>query len=149
MAAYTFNHFMRECRSIGKLPVSARVMFWLSGERLTELDELNKMVAKCSRTVDAIGAAMTPAERADPRSLLESRRMDLADAVGISDRELASVLQIYEQFAQTGPMRPRWWEHLAIDALFFGLPLLLLALLAGLVLLIVNGPGLFESIAVK
>lgn len=141
MAAYTFKHFMRECHNIGKLPLSARVWFWLSGDRLTELDELNKMVVECSRTVDAIGAAMTPAERADPRSLLESRKMDLADAVGLSDRELAQVLQIYEQFAQTGPLRPRWWELVAIDALFFGLPVLLLALIGGLVLLIANAAG--------
>lgn len=141
MAAYTFNRFMRDCRNTGKLPLSARVMFWLTGERLTELDEMNKVVAEYSRTVDTIGAAMTPAERADPRSLLESRRMDVADAVGLSDRELAAVLRMYEQFSQSGPMRPRWWEHLAIDALFFGLPVLLLALIAGLVLLIANGAG--------
>jgi signal recognition particle GTPase len=141
MAAYTFNQFMRDCRSIGKLPLSARVMFWLSGERLTELDAMNEIVAKCSRTVDAIGAAMTPAERADPRSLLESRRMDVADAVGVSDRELAAVLRMYEHFAQSGAMRPRWWEYVAIDALFFGLPVLLIALIVGLVLLIANAAG--------
>lgn len=141
MAAYTFSRFRRDYRSICKLPLSLRVIAWLSGERSTELDEMHAIMAKCSHTVDAIGAAMSPTERANPRSLLESRRMDLADAAGISDRELAQVLQIYEQFAQTGPLRPRWWEHLAIDALFFGLPLLLLALLAGLVFLIVNGPG--------
>jgi len=141
MAAYTFNRFMRDYRSIGKLPLSARVMFWLSGERPTELDAINEMMARCSRKVDAIGAAMTPAERTDPRSMLESRRMDVADAAHVSDRELTDVLQIYEQFAQSGPVRPIWWELVAIDALFFGLPVPLVALIAGLVLLIANAAG--------
>ena len=141
MATYTFNHFRRDCRNVGKLPLSVRVWFWLRGERLTELDAMNKAVAECSRTVDAIGAAMTPAERADPRSMLESRRMDVADAAHVTDRELACVFQTYEQFARSGPMRPLWSEIVAIDALFFGLPVLLVALLVGLVLLIANAAG--------
>jgi signal recognition particle GTPase len=139
MSAYTFNHFMRDYRNVGKVSPPLRMVAWMSGMRLTQLDEINAAVAECSLVVDAVGAAMTPAERANPRSLLESRRMEIADAANVSDRELSSLLDAYEYFVESAPMRRRqWWEEMSIHALFWGLPVLFIALLVGLVLLILN-----------
>jgi signal recognition particle GTPase len=139
MGAYTFNHFMRDYRNIGKLSLPLRTVAWMSGASLRALDEINRTVAECSRAVDAVGAAMTPAERANPQALLKSRRMEIADAANVSDRELTALLDAYEQFAENAPMRRRqWWEEMSIHAMFFVLPLLLIVLLAGLVWLILN-----------
>lgn len=85
---------------------------------------------------------MTPAEQRDPSIMLESRRMDIADAANVTDRQLSEALNTFEQFANSAPMRRRlgWLTASSIYLGFFGLPGLLVALITGLVLLILSGP---------
>jgi hypothetical protein len=107
--------------------------------RLEKLEKIRPSLVQFSSVVTTVGAAMTAAERVNPRALLESRRMEIADAANISDQELAGILECFERFSESGRRRwPLWWDLLLIDALFFGLPLLLVALLVGLALFIWN-----------
>lgn len=119
MGAYTFNHFMKDCRNCGKVSLPLRIMAWMQKEDLQQLNEIQNAIAECSQTAGAVGAAMTAAERANPRDLLESRRMEIADAANLSDRELSAVLDSFEHFARLAPARRRlWWEEMAVHSLF-------------------------------
>jgi len=142
MRPYTFNHFTRDFRTVGQVSLALRVVGWLTGidMRIRWPDEATEMVAQSHRGAEAIGAAMTPAERRNPRQLLESRRLEIADVAKISDSELAAVLDCYDTFATLAPARRRqWWEALSIAAIFFALLTLLVAALLGLVTLIWYG----------
>jgi signal recognition particle GTPase len=142
MRPYTFNHFVRDFRNVGQESLALRVVGWLTGFdlRIRWPDEATEMMARSHRVADAIAAAMTPAERRNPRQLLESRRLEIADVAKISDSELAAVLHCYDTFARLAPAgRRQWWQEVALAAIFFVLLTLLVVALIGLVALIWYG----------
>ena len=54
MRQYTFNDYMRDCRHIGRIPVSARLMSWFQIVRLEKLHEIGDSLAHFSRAVNTI-----------------------------------------------------------------------------------------------
>lgn len=121
MGAYTFDRFIREYRKAIKQ--SSRL---IGGSPLIDSDELHIAVAKMSRDLDAIRAAMSPEERADPSNIRETRRLAIADAANITDQELGLMLQVYSRFARSAVERRRlWWKLMASPV---GLVLLLMLL---------------------
>jgi hypothetical protein len=79
--------------------------------------------------MEAMQAAMTPAERADPLGMSESRRMELATAANVPDDEVSYALHAYEMLSKMTRGRGlQSWEYVVLQAyLWLMLPLLVIA----------------------
>jgi hypothetical protein len=137
MRPYTFDQFRRDWRHFGKVPWGIRLGWWLRRMPLDRWNSITEAGRRFSKVADAVGAAMTPGERANPSTLSEWRRKEIADAAHITDQELNDLLTIFEQFPESARQWRRvWWEMFLIDALGIGLHLLIFGLLIVAALLI-------------
>lgn len=134
MGAYTFDRFLRDCRNVGDVSFPVRLFAWLNGRSLKELDEIKRAAVESSRSVEAVRAVMSLAERANPGNIRESRWLALADAANVTDEELAAIRHAYSFFARTArDRRIAWWQEMSIYAVALLLPVLLVVLVIGVV----------------
>lgn len=123
MAAYSFDRFCRDQRLANRLTVPFQLSGWLDWDKDSEqaTEELNE-------TLDAICAAMSPTERADPPSIGEIRRRELATAANLSVAHLDLLLHIYERVAERHDFDAKpWQEAIALASVWACLPLLFIA----------------------
>jgi len=102
--------------------------------------EHRRAIAEFTRVVDAVGAVLSPNERADPQTITTARRLEIAEAANLSDDELTSIFDVYDGFAKLAPDRTKlWWQWLAVHIIVFvGVPLLILTAGALLCFLLVH-----------
>src|SRR5688500_4267833 len=130
MAAYSFDRFRREYRDVGKLPLPIRIAGWLCAKPLAWPPEHVQAVNEAADHVDAMAAALTSAERVNPRVITPSRRREVAAAAGLQERETDMILRSYDWFARSSAERTRlWWELMAIHGAMLFLLLLAAAAL--------------------
>ena len=90
--------------------------------------EFSESLADFCRSLDAIGAALDPAERTDPRSITTARTAEIEAAANMQGGEFAFVLRMFDFYQQIARER-RWWEpHPDSPIYWIGLPALVVAL---------------------
>lgn len=123
MASYSFDRFCRNLRFAERSLLPLRLSGWLEWDK-----DFERATSEGNEILEAVCAAMSPTERADPSTIGFSRRLEIADAAKISDCALDSVFDCYECATQRHQSETKQWQEMVLLAsLWASLPLLFVA----------------------
>ena len=136
VAKYTVHRFRKDFANPGRCTWPTRVYAWFMRDLRAPAVEsqMAEATAAALQLFDRIIGELSPDERAEPRSISESRVREIAQGADVTPDDVSGFVHAFDYFARTAKDRARQRaEEWAIDISIHVTPVLLLAALAWLV----------------